>query len=392
VAFGVDVTVSEMAQSNKLLAGEQNEWTLLRRHHTERKFGVQLTGCHVDTLASCVELLNDNELDIDFIDLKHVGIDFFGFACCVCTSSSFSLSVSCSCGCPIDSEVNFGRGSGILQRPRRLEVCLRAMSQASQRLPITMKMRIGFDDNHLLGTSYIPFIRRSGIAALTVHGRTRQQRYARLADWDYVGQCARAAAAPTPADLLDAESCGMPFEPMPVIGNGDIFCFQDYQRRLQTTKCDAVMIGRGALIKPWLFTEIKEQRDWDISGSERMDIVRDFCHFGLEHWGSDSIGVDRTRRFLLEWLSFAHRYVPNALLEVTPCQLTWRPPPFIGRDDRETLLASDQVADWIKISEMYLGKAGIDFAFQPKHRSNSYSATSFLNADELQNYKFGCMT
>lgn len=114
---------------------------------------------------------------------------------------------------------------------------------------------------------------------------------------------------------------------IPVIGNGDVFSYTDYEEKMRVEGVQATaMLGRGALIKPWLPTEIKERRHWDISATERLDILKDFVKFGLEHWGSDQTGVNNTRRFLLEWLSFLHRYVPVGLLEVLPQQMNQRPP------------------------------------------------------------------
>ncbi|KII69776.1 tRNA-dihydrouridine(47) synthase [NAD(P)(+)]-like protein [Thelohanellus kitauei] len=132
------------------------------------------------------------------------------------------------------------------------------------------------------------------------------------------------------------------------------------------------MIGRGALIKPWIFTEIKEQRMWDISSNERLEIVKTFTSNGLEHWGSDLQGVEKTRTFLLGWLSFHCRYVPVGLLEHPPHKINQRPESFIGRDELETLLSSPRVDDWIKISSMFLGPPNDNFKFIPKHKSSSY--------------------
>lgn len=193
-----------------------------------------------------------------------------------------------------------------------------------------------------------------------VHGRSRLQRYNRAANWDYVAQVANSQSDDLPK--------------IPIIGNGDLFSFTEYEEKVAREGIETTaMLARGALIKPWLPTEIKERRHWDISASERLDILKDFVRFGLEHWGTDQQGVNNTRRFMLEWLSFLYRYVPVGMLEVVPQQMNQRPPNNLcGRSDLETLMLSPNCEDWIRISEMLLGKVPDGFAFAPKHKANAF--------------------
>nr|CAB3486415.1 unnamed protein product [Digitaria exilis] len=308
--------------------GQASEWALLRRHPSEDLFGVQICGPYPDTVARTVELV-DNECSVDFIDINM--------------------------GCPIDIVVNKGAGSSLLTKPMRIKSIVQAASTVTEK-PLTVKVRTAFFEGRNRADSIVSDIYDWGASAITIHGRSRQQRYSKLADWDYIYQCAKKAP-----DYLH------------VIGNGDVFSFTDWNKHVSDcSKISTCMIARGALIKPWLFTEIKEQRHWDITSGERLNILKDFVHFGLEHWGSDSKGVETTRHFLLEWLSYTCRYIPVGLLDVIPQRLNWRPPSYYGRDDLETLMASDSAADWIRISEMLLGKVPEGFTFAPKHKSNAY--------------------
>ncbi|KAF5727179.1 FMN-linked oxidoreductases superfamily protein isoform 1 [Tripterygium wilfordii] len=326
--LGADVTCGEMAMCTNLLQGQASEWALLRRHSSEDFFGVQICGAYPDTVARTVELI-DQECTVDFIDINM--------------------------GCPIDIVVNKGAGSALLTKPMRMKSILEA-SFGTVGKPITVKVRTGYFEGKNRIDSLIADIGNWGATAVTIHGRTRQQRYSKLADWDYIYQCARRAP-----DTLE------------VLGNGDVFSYLDWnKRRTDCPELSSCMIARGALIKPWIFTEIRQQRHWDISSGERFNILKDYVRFGLEHWGSDSKGVETTRHFLLEWLSYTCRYIPVGLLDVIPQRLNWRPPAYYGRDDLETLMASDSASDWIRISEMLLGKVPDGFTFAPKHKSNGY--------------------
>ncbi|XP_023394352.1 tRNA-dihydrouridine(47) synthase [NAD(P)(+)]-like isoform X3 [Pteropus vampyrus] len=323
--FGADVTCGEMAVCTNLLQGQTSEWALLKRHQCEDIFGVQLEGAFPDTMTKCAELLN-RTIEVDFVDIN--------------------------VGCPIDLVYKKGGGCALMNRSAKFQQIVRGMNQVLD-VPLTVKIRMGVQERVNLAHRLLPELRDWGAALVTLHGRSREQRYTKLADWQYIEQCVAVAS------------------PMPLFGNGDILSYEDANRAMQTGVA-GIMIARGALLKPWLFTEIKEQRHWDISSSERLDVLRDFTRFGLEHWGSDTQGVEKTRRFLLEWLSFLCRYVPVGLLERLPQRINERPPYYLGRDYLETLMASQRAADWIRISEMLLGPVPPKFVFLPKHKANAY--------------------
>lgn len=338
--YGADITCGEMAVAHTLLQGKAGEWALLKRHVDEDVFGVQIAAGHADLFERVSEVIAREELEVDFVDMN--------------------------LGCPLDILCRNGAGAKLMQRERALQGAIEGMGK-NLHCPITVKIRTGWDEKKPFAHKLVPKIQQWGmgnVAAVMVHGRSRLQRYSKLADWDYVDAVAKAQSEE--------------WDTLPVIGNGDIFSYVDYEEKV--LKHDGLsptaMLGRGALIKPWLPIEIKERRHWDISASERLDILKDYVKFGLEHWGSDTRGVNNTRRFLLEWLSFLYRYVPVGLIEASnvPQQMNHRPPRYMcGRSDLETLMMSDNCADWVKISEMLLGKVRDGFDFQPKHKARSYN-------------------
>lgn len=326
--FGADITCSEMAVALSLLQGQQSEWALLKRHHTEDIFGIQLCGPHPDVMTRCSQLLSET-ISFDFIDLN--------------------------LGCPLDAIYKMGAGCGLMNRMKKLHGMVYGITSVID-VPLTIKMRTGINGNDNLAYNVIKKIHQWGdkVSLITLHGRSRDQRYTKSADWDYINRCTSIAS------------------PISLFGNGDILSYEDYNMRKSENNVAGTMIARGALIKPWIFKEIKEQKHWDISSSERFDILKNFRNYGLEHWGSDTEGVEKTRRFLLEWLSFLYRYIPVGILERIPQRINERPPPYFGRNDLETLMASPSCSDWIKISEMLLGPVPESFVFLPKHKANAY--------------------
>lgn len=188
----------------------------------------------------------------------------------------------------------------VIDVPAKLGRIVVGMNKVLGEIPVTVKLRTGVKEGKNTAHKLMPRVADWGASCLTVrhysslfesffthirqlHGRTRQQRYTRLADWDYIRQCVEAVRAQeekedrawklhgvTSPSLTVVQVC-----PIPIFGGGDCFSAQDYYEKLECGQVDGVMVGRGALIKPWIFTEIKERREWDISARERLDLIRD---------------------------------------------------------------------------------------------------------------------
>lgn len=335
--FGADNTVSEMAMIYNLNKTQKSEWSLLRRHASEDVFGIQVAVSRPDDALQFAKAIEASGFSYDYIDIN--------------------------CGCPVDLIVKQGCGCGLWEKKGRFREVVKMLT-AYQSKPVTIKCRIGENEAAPTLHNQIAEYSEWGASAVTIHGRSKRQRYTKLANWEYVERCAKLTS-------------------LPVIGNGDIFSWEDVQEHLQ--HCPTVgshLIARGALIKPWIFDEIKNQRSWDISSHERFEMLKQFVSHGLAHWGADEKGVIATRRFLCEWLSFLYRYVPIALLERLPQKMNERPPLYEGRDDLETLFSSDSVVDWVRITELLLGPAGDKFVFTAKHKSNSYAPSALATSAE----------
>ena len=158
-------------------------------------------------------------------------------------------------GCPVPKVVNNGEGSALMKNPALAGKIIRSVSSAVSK-PVTVKIRKGFDDDHVNAVEMAKVAEENGAAAVAVHARTRMQYYSGKADWDIIRQVKEAVT-------------------IPVIGNGDVDCYESACRMLDETGCDGVMIGRAAQGNPWIFAELvakSEGREWN--KPTREDVAR----------------------------------------------------------------------------------------------------------------------
>lgn len=202
---GCGMTVSEMVSAKGLLYKNVKTTEMLRIDKGERPTAIQLFGSVPQELAEAARMV------------EAAGADMIDF----------------NMGCPVAKIVNNGEGSALMKNPQLAHAILAAMVQAVS-VPVTVKFRAGWDDEHINAVEIAKAAEAAGVAAVAVHGRTRQQFYEGKADWSVIAAVKQAVQ-------------------VPVFGNGDIFSVDDGLRMLQETGCDGLMIGRGADGNPWIF-------------------------------------------------------------------------------------------------------------------------------------------
>ncbi len=205
--MGCGLAYSEMVSAKGISHNNTNTKKMLYVDAAERPSAIQLFGSDPLIMGNMAKVLNDYK-DIDILDINM--------------------------GCPAPKIVKNGEGSALSLDPELAGRVIYAVAENSDK-PVTVKIRKGFDDEHINAVEMAKIAEKNGAAAVTLHGRTREQYYSGSADWDII------------AKAKDA------LKNIPLIGNGDIFKPEDAKKMLEYTNCDAVMIGRGAQGNPWIF-------------------------------------------------------------------------------------------------------------------------------------------
>jgi tRNA-dihydrouridine synthase 3 len=265
VELGARVLVSEMAVVRRLKQKRNSEFALIRRFPGEPCFGVQLAGTNPEEMAWAAALVEAR--GADFVDIN--------------------------LGCPIDHFTRKGMGAALARQPSRVRRIVETMAKAVSRVPVTVKIRLGWNDTMRNHVEIARAAVEGGAQAVFVHGRTRDARYRRAADWDAIGEVAAAVA-------------------VPVIGNGDLLFPHEIDAARARSACAGVMVSRGALIKPWIFREVSEGYQ-PFSAEKRLSIYRRYAALALEHWRDDDRGRATVLEFVKWHLNFWCRYVPRRL-------------------------------------------------------------------------------
>lgn len=207
---GCGLVYTEMVSAKAIYYNNKNTKLLLQINEKERPVAVQLFGSEPDLMADMAKkIVQENPL-IDIIDINM--------------------------GCPVPKVVNNNEGSALMKNPKLVGEIVNKVSKAID-IPLTIKIRKGFDESSINAVEIAKIAEENGAAAIGVHGRTREQYYSGKADWNIIRKVKESVC-------------------IPVLGNGDIFQPEDAKRMIDETNCDGILIGRGAQGNPWIFKRI----------------------------------------------------------------------------------------------------------------------------------------
>jgi nifR3 family TIM-barrel protein len=263
--FGADVMYTEFISSDGLIREGAKSVKKLDIFDYERPIGIQLYGHNVTSMTEATHIAAASQPEL--IDINY--------------------------GCPVRKIANRGAGAGMLTNIPLMMEMTRAIVDASP-LPVTVKTRLGWDENSKIIVPLAEQLQDCGIAALTIHGRTRAQMYKGVADWTLIG-----------------EVKDNPRMQIPVIGNGDVDSPEVAREMFSRYGVDGIMIGRAAIGRPWLFRDIKHFLQTgellpDPTIAEKTDIAREQFNKSLE-WKSEPVGIYEMRRHLSNYF----KGIPN---------------------------------------------------------------------------------
>lgn len=205
---GAGLVCMEMVSAKAIYYHNKNTDMLMQTASGEHPVSLQLFGSDPEIMSEMARQIEERPFDILDVNM----------------------------GCPVPKVVNNGEGSALMKDPALVRKIVTSMAKAVKK-PLTVKIRMGFDQEHINAVEIAKIIEDSGAAAVAVHGRTRQQYYSGEANWDIIRQVKEAVS-------------------IPVIGNGDVDSPQTAERMLKETGCDGIMVGRAARGNPWLFGRI----------------------------------------------------------------------------------------------------------------------------------------